>query len=229
MTPEEKQKLKRILALTGAYFQREIQDAVLLMYVEDLADLSYEAVAKAMYELRREPGRRFMPIPGDIRAKVNPVLSDRGTADDAANRIMGSFKRHDYNWPMGLSVQGSTTYMAHVDGHNVRCSTFADALTAELGELGKLTLDRMGGYSALFDEWRATNNDSALRAQIRDMASSMMEQVRAGVTTPLLESQGRPPALPPTGPAEATEPQTGAPAKLGDILKKLREAKSVEP
>lgn len=234
MTPQQVQELKKSLSLTAAYFQQQILDPVVVMYAQDLADLEFTDVMRALQEIRREKNRRHMPLPADIREKVNPTVSARSIADDVANRIIGSFRKHGNSWPTGYFTSHTPEgrYFEAVTSAGLKTfATFEEAAIAEIGEVGWVVLKRMGGYSAACREWENVEAVTTLRAQIRDLANSVLEQAKAGTLY-------QPPALPEpqeraklggkgigallTGPAPSKLSSEGdsGPKRVGDLIAK---------
>lgn len=84
MSPAEKQQLKGLYIATGLYYGQNIPDEALRLYVEDLEDLPFAAVAEALKELRRESKATRFPLPANIRAKINPAEDP----DSEANRVV---------------------------------------------------------------------------------------------------------------------------------------------
>lgn len=155
MTKEETQKLKAIILATNMYYGRELRDDVLLMQVSDLADLSFDAVAQAYVNYRRNPKNRQPPLPADILEAVNPgnVVSPEQDAVEASNRIIQAMTR--YGW------------------------TNPDRAREFIGELGWMIVEREGGWRDLCE--RTTNDDlPILKAQWRELAKALRSRAEAG-------------------------------------------------
>jgi hypothetical protein len=93
MSPEEIQKLKALLVATAMYYGQQIPDQVLGLYVEDLADLPFDRVAQAMGEYRRDAKSTRAPLPGMIRARVEPKSDPEQEAAIMANQIVEAIAR----------------------------------------------------------------------------------------------------------------------------------------
>jgi hypothetical protein len=153
LTTDEKQNLKKHLALLGAYFQQQLPDPVIVMYAEDLADLPYPDVRRAMEECRREPKRRTMPMPADIRDRLTPAVTDGALALEAAARIVAAISKFGY--------------------YNARDSQ------AYIGEIGWLVVEKMGGWESICTS--LTNKQmGTFHAQCRELAKAQIELSRAG-------------------------------------------------
>lgn len=93
MTREESQKLKALFVAMSAYYGQRLPDDALALYVEDLADLPYEAVANALTELRRDPRITRCPLPAVVRDRIHPAGNPAAEAIVAANEIAGAIAR----------------------------------------------------------------------------------------------------------------------------------------
>lgn len=176
MTAEEKQKLKKLWVLLAAYYQRELLDEVVLMYTHDLEDLNFEDVRRAMNKLRSEKNRRTMPMPADVRAVLLPQIDPKNEAVELANGILGALVRHGYTWIDGYFSADGTYWEAMVEGKSQPFKNFDDAVAAELGPFATKVIKLMGGWLALHDEWAALKDHGTLRAQLRDLAQSVIEK-----------------------------------------------------
>lgn len=228
MTSMEVIELKKHLAILGAFYNKPLPDQVLLLYVKDLEILNFREVMIAMDELRKE--KRFsVPLPFEIVEKIKPIVSPRSIADDLANRIIASFRRHGNSWTNGFFREGGNYYEAYIGGVTARFDSFQEAVTAEIGEVGWTAIHRMGGYTHSCREWEQSPTGT-FRAQLRDMINSVLEQAKAGVLHKL-------PALPegPIGqrlnanqhtPAQLEQSNKTQPQglqKAEDILKNIKE------
>jgi hypothetical protein len=150
MTPEEQERnLKTAYVLMAAYYQHLLTDEVLCMYVQDLADLPYDAVVEAMQRIRREAGRRFCPLPGDIRALVEAKASPAGEANEIAGRILTAMTRYGYTQP-------------------ARAEAF-------IGDIGWSVVQLQGGWRHICNTLLADDSRTFF-AQCRDVARSLLEK-----------------------------------------------------
>lgn len=90
MTRDEIQNLKALLVAMSLYYRDEIPDAALQLYVEDLADLPFQAVASALGQIRRDPKTRRCPLPADVRARITPESDPESEATMIAGRILAA-------------------------------------------------------------------------------------------------------------------------------------------
>lgn len=88
MNQIETQKLKALIVATAAYYGQQIPDQVLAMYVEDLADLNFEAVVAIVREIRRDPKNNRFPLPAVIRDRISPAITPENEALEAVSRII---------------------------------------------------------------------------------------------------------------------------------------------
>lgn len=130
------------------YFMRPIPDRTLLAYADDLNDLRYEDVVGAMRNLRRQPGRRTLPLPGDIRALCENGGGDiTARANDIAGRITYCMRRYGYTNPVPARQA--------------------------IGEIGWQVVERRGGWTHIC-QTQSADQIGTFTAQCRDMAKSLM-------------------------------------------------------
>ena len=153
MTLVELQQLKALIVATSAYYGQTLGDAVLGMYVEDLADLDFTQVVDTIKVLRRDPKNRTFPIPAIIRDRIKPADLDEHEARDAASRIVTA-----------VSSYGPYQY---------------ERAKAFIGELGWFVVKRQGGWTAVC-LMLTRENQSTLQAQWRDLAGSFAKLAKAG-------------------------------------------------
>lgn len=153
MTPQEIQSLKALIVATSAYYGHTVPDNVLALYVEDLADLEFPAVAGAIKEVRRDPKTTRFPLPAAIRSRIAPTESVEDQAREAASRITSAVAKYGWTNPE-------------------RAKEF-------IGEVGWYVVDRMGGWQNVCQTLCAENMPS-LQAQWRELAASAMRRSKAG-------------------------------------------------
>lgn len=158
VTPAEVQQLKQEYVILAAYYQQKIGDEALVLYAADLEDLDLSATLQAMHRLRRQPGRRSFPLPGDIRDAVAPSEgSAAAKANEIAGKITAAITRFGYTQP--------------------------ERAQAYLGELGWLIINRMGGWRALCNSLLSSEMGT-FRAQARDIAKAQLELEASGARRP---------------------------------------------
>lgn len=162
MSPDERKNVAREFTGLNAYYHRQpMQDSVLAMYVEDVDDLDYGSVRRALLQLRRDPRRRTMPLPAEVRALVAPAQSSPGPEAEAnlvAGRIVHAVGRFGY-------MQGSEA-------------------RAALGELAWSIIVAKGGWENICASLNAA--DSGFYAQCRDLARSLISQRGMAPQMPML-------------------------------------------
>lgn len=153
MTDLERKELKKLIVATAMYYGQEIADEVLSLFVEDLADLPFASVARAIGELRRDPKTTRFPLPAVIRERLMPSQNPEGEARECASRI---------SW--AVSKFGS---------HR---STEAKEF---LGEIGWAVVTRHGGWLRVCEELNERTKGQFM-AQWRDLALTLAERAKAG-------------------------------------------------
>lgn len=143
MNQQEKKQLKALMVTTSLYYGREINDAVILMQVQDLEDLPFAEVAKAFNDYRKNPSNKGAPLPAMIRAMLCPEMSADQLALEASNKIIEAMAR--FGW------------------------TNLDKAREFMGEIAWGVVVREGGWAQLCE--RAKNDDlPILKAQWRELA-----------------------------------------------------------
>lgn len=142
--------IKETIALTFAYYHpgQALDDAVLLMYAEDLADLDEHEVMRAYQIYRRDPNHTRFPLPAKIREIVCPqdYISAEDKAAEVAARICGAVS--SYGWNNGRGAE------------------------AYIGPVGWQVVQRQGGWSYICENLGVRINPSTFQAQLRKQLES---------------------------------------------------------
>lgn len=143
-------KLLETISLTWAYYNRgqALQDAVLLMYAEDLIDLDLEQVQIAYQEWRRNPKNKTFPLPAQIRELVCPEehIDPDAMAREIAARIVGAVS--SCGWNNGRAAENY------------------------IGPVGWAAVNRAGGWSYLCENLGCNISPTTFQAQIRDQIAA---------------------------------------------------------
>jgi len=193
MTADEIKKLKALIVATSLYYGHRIPDEVLVLYVEDLADLDYPAVARAIGELRRDPRTTRFPLPALIRDRIQPADTSENEARDSAARIVAAVARYGWSNPM-------------------RAKEY-------VGELGWHVVERQGGWLNVC-QMLTHDNVGFLQAQWREAAISAQRLARMGrldQAPKLPSSRGGLQAI-----GQASGPVSGL-ARIEDQIRDLRD------
>lgn len=77
-------ELYNLILQNAAFYDGPINEVKLKMFAEELKDLPLSDVDRAYAHFRREPGRRFLPMPADVRNFLRPGAPDgRPGAEEA--------------------------------------------------------------------------------------------------------------------------------------------------
>lgn len=162
MTQSERQQLKAVYVATAMYFDQKIPDEVLSLYIEDLADLPFPSVVKAIHSLRRDPKTMRCPIPSVIRSRLNPEMDPEGEATLIASRIVGCVSKIGPYRPQYAQL--------------------------EIGHVGWQIVQMEGGWAELCQ--RLTfDNTATLKSQWRNLAKTLLQQKTFNESLPALENQ----------------------------------------
>lgn len=172
MSPEETKRLAGLWAMYGAYYRTKLDDQVLLMYAEDMADQDFNRVNEALQAYRRDPRNRVMPLPSMILALLDPQVDPEAAARAVAGRIAGAVVK--FGW----------------------CNE--DKARAFIGETGWRIIDTRGGWMHLCQNLGVTIDPTAFEAQVREQAKGAFKygdfaiaqalEIRAGTKTGELQS-----------------------------------------
>jgi hypothetical protein len=141
---EKLSQIKKILVALGVYYNKELSSELFEMYAEDLEDLSLEEILLAVKLIRKDPSKRFFPLPAEIREKV--LGNEQQEAVNAAGRIVEAMAKYGYTNP-----EKAKEYM---------------------GDLSWAIVKREGGWQSLCE--RTKNDElPILKAQWREMAKAI--------------------------------------------------------
>lgn len=154
MIAQEKQQLKLLLIATSSYYGQKIPDDAMTLYVEDLEDLPFADVARALKDLRRDPKTIRCPMPAVIRDRIQPANTDENDAVEAASRIIAAVAKYGWN-----NSESAREY---------------------IGDLGWRVVMLDGGWRNVC-ETLTHDNIGMLRAQWRNTALAQSKRARAGV------------------------------------------------
>lgn len=168
MSPEE--EFLRNLNLLAKVSDFELDKEVLSIYDQKLSTYGYENVNKALKDIFFNRGARDpFPSIAEIVKSVNCEVTSRCQSDNVASIILTTFR----SW--------KTRYCDN--------EKFEEWFIEHNGELTWAVVQKMGGYRVLYEEWNYSKNLGMLRAQIRDVATSVIELAKRG-------QLHTPPALP---------------------------------
>lgn len=148
MNEQEVKALKRTLVIAAAYYGTKIDNDVLALYVEDLIDLPFDKVNKAINDLRRSPKQTRLPLPAMIRNRITPYAEEN--ADDEG-RIAAA------------NILAAISKFGHTNKAEAR---------EYIGELGWRVVESFGGWAVTCESVRF-NNKEIVMAQYRDQANTL--------------------------------------------------------
>lgn len=147
------QAIKALIVATSAYYGQKLDDHVVAMYAEDLADLPVDKVAAALKEIRRDPKTTRFPLPAVIRVRVMPEQNPEHEALEAVARIVAAVS-------------------------NIGPYRTQDA-RAFIGELGWSVVQSEGGFENVCQVLNE-DNIGILKAQWRQLAIAKQSRAAAG-------------------------------------------------
>lgn len=165
MDEQETQRLVGEFACLGEYYRQPLSDQVCVFYAQDLCDLPYTSVVSALRRMRRDPKRRFVPMPAEIREAATPVGQGDEHAVDLAARIASAISKFGYP-------------------HAARAQAF-------IGPVGWDVVERLGGWQPLCQSL-TTDKMQTFYAQTREMCRTALQQAthaRDADTPGLMDTQ----------------------------------------
>lgn len=165
---EEMQRLKVIIATVSAYYGRQLTDAAVTMYAEDLSDFSVDEVSQAIRSYRSNTKNRTMFLPAHIVEILRPTPDNKDLARETAMRINQAVSRFGY--------------------------MRSEEAMAFIGETGWLAVERFGGWTYLCQNLGVSIDVNSFIAQARDLVEAQLKLEEAGIDTdlPAIEqSKGR--------------------------------------
>lgn len=168
MSPDEQSQLKALYVATAMYFDQKLPDQVLSLYCEDLTDLPFAAVSKAIGEARRDPKTTRCPLPSAIRVRVHPESDAESEAVLIASNIIGAISR----------IGPYNTAAAH----------------RSLGPVAWRVVELEGGWEAVCENL-TYDNMGTLKAQWRGLAKALIQRGIGAEQSKIEHSAGTPVAL----------------------------------
>lgn len=154
LNAQEKNQISVIYASTCKAFDKVVEPDVLKMIVEDLSDLDFLSIVRALNKYRNDEKSVTWPRVGKIRALAGQKLSTETLANEAASRIREAIGK--FGWCNGLEAEKF------------------------IGGLGWKVVERAGGWGYVCENHGLDLNPLTFHAQARDLAKSMIESNDAG-------------------------------------------------
>lgn len=135
--------LRQTILATANYYGRQLDEQLLEMYHDDLADLDPSACIQAYAQYRRNPANKTFPLPAQIRELVAPeqFIAPEVQARETAARIIGAISK--FGWNNGREAK------------------------VFIGPEGWEAVQRQGGWEHLCEQ-TSKYNEVTLQAQLRD-------------------------------------------------------------
>ena len=161
MNLEQRKTVGVTLSYLCEYYNKTLSKPALSMMVEDLSDLPFEEVMKAIQSVRRDPKITQFPLPAKIREIINPTQSLDGIANETASRIRAAITK--FGWP---NPEDAKSY---------------------IGDLGWKIVERAGGWMYVCENHGLDLNPLTFHAQARDQAKALVETYNTdGYDQPLM-------------------------------------------
>lgn len=143
--------LKEAIYLTATYYGKDLEDAVILLYADDLKDLNELDCINAYIVYRKNPKNRTFPLPSHIREIVNPKqsISEERLAAEIAGRVSGAIVKFGWANP-------------------------SDA-KAFIGQTGWAVIERRGGWRYICENVGLSINPGVFEAQVRNQVETSLK------------------------------------------------------
>lgn len=181
MTSEQKNEVARLYNATCKVFDKVLDADVLKMQVEDLADLPFEKVMRALIDYRRNAKNTTWPRANKIREIINPKIDTKDLAVELSRKIDKAISKFGWGWSEGVFINGETYFLGGGKYH----WTFKDAVIAELGEIGWHVIATRGWIQLR----NSANemNEGVFIAQLQNQVQSSLNLASQGVDITKIE------------------------------------------
>lgn len=153
MNNQETLRVASHISMMNSMYGVTMTDAAVMYQAQLLSDLDFQAVLEGFETFNRTNKTSRPATPGQIRDIVQPPVTAKDDANEAASRIISAMSKFGY--------------------------TNSDNAQAFIGELGWRAVELMGGWSRLCQDSESDQNGT-LRAQLRDLCASTHARASAG-------------------------------------------------
>jgi hypothetical protein len=150
----KRDQISEIIFALAEYYERQLTENQLAMYVEDLLCLEPEQLIESIKRYRNDPKNDRFPLPVKLKAMIGEAASPDDAARDSASRIIAAVSKYGWN-----NVEQAKAY---------------------IGELGWEVVKRQGGWQTLCESLTYSNM-GMLQAQWRELAAGLQ---RSGAQSP---------------------------------------------
>lgn len=179
---EHGKELKKRIVLMFELYQRQPSDELVLLYYEDLRELSLGEFNKAFAAYRKDPRNRGMPSPAQLVSLIHPLpISEKDQGQLLAARLIEAVVRNGYtwDWPSNIPFEGGS---------------FRTEFEGQLGPVAWEVMQSFGGWRAFHDAY-FEGEQTTFRAQLRDLCASTISAMKSGEYKQRLEIEGFDPEI----------------------------------
>ena len=164
----DRQKIQETILNTAQYYGRQLTPAVISMMADDCAGSDPESVIRAYAMYRRNGKNRAFPLPAQILELLDGGNAKQNAVTLVVN-LIAAVKRHDYTWPLMLNKSAYQT------------GTFEGDFRAELGDDAWNVVRMHGGWDKFCASyWNSSGNETAFKAQLRDLLEGAIDRRAMG-------------------------------------------------
>lgn len=166
MNNNEKLEVSKLWFATAKFYDKVLDQDMLNLLTSDVNDLNAQDVINALNLYRKDKKNKFWPKSSDVRELIIPSFSEESIGRDTSAKIIAAIPRYGYN-------------------NAIEARSF-------IGEFGWNIVKRLGGWSFLCENVGLTINNSALAAQIRDLASDHAMHGSSAIDNKILNLHNEP-------------------------------------
>ncbi len=159
MNFENQKILKKLIVAYSAYYNRELSDDVIKMYIEDLSEFDLTEIVDAFKKYRNDAKNRQMFLPAQIKEIISPIVEKKDLAISTALRVKEAI--YKYGW-----------------SNENEAKIF-------IGPAGWKMIDRFGGWKYVCENLGINLMEGQFFAQFRDAIESNLKLNQAGINTEL--------------------------------------------
>ncbi len=148
-----KTEIAKIVTAFAEYYGKKLTPNQIVMYCEDLSELTPAELIEACKRYRNDPDRAFFPLPAQLKGYVKPKITDTDEANEVTNFIIKAMSRDGYTNP--------------------------DRAENNIGPLGWEVVQRLGGWTHVCQNTK-TDEIGIFRAQVRGLVEVISKRAKRG-------------------------------------------------
>ncbi len=176
-------ELYELILESAIFYDAQMNETRVKMFAKALSDLPLDQVKLAYSEMYKDPERKKIPLPAEIRNYISPKLSNRDEAILIARKIESMIRRKGSTWRSALSPTWPATFTT--TGGQI-FDNIDDALIEELGDTGHFVVQSYGFHDLVSDFKEMPSGQ--FYPQMRDTVLAVIEAKKKENRIPALTS-----------------------------------------